>query len=114
MRQAVTAQTEIPTVSPQPPRSGAVRPAGRAKRASTLARAKVLATGTERDSTRGGGEVIELECGITVYPARSEAGRWRAVWYEAGERQQCEAATEWKLTPKLRRWPKGSRRTPRT
>jgi hypothetical protein len=36
-----------------------------------------------------------------VYPARSEGGRWRAVWYEAGERQQCEAPTEEKLTPKL-------------
>ena len=44
-----------------------------------------------------GGEVIELECGVTVYPARSEGGRWRAVWYEAGARQQCEAATEAKL-----------------
>jgi hypothetical protein len=38
-----------------------------------------------------------------VYPARSEGGRWRAVWYEAGEREQCEAATEGKLTPKLER-----------
>ena len=58
-------------------------------------------TVTGRDSTRGGDEVIELECGITVYPARSEGGRWRAVWYEAGARQQCEAATEAKLAPKL-------------
>ena len=60
-------------------------------------------TATERESTRGGGEVIELECGSTVYPARSEGGRWRAVWYEAGEREQCEAANEGKLTPKLER-----------
>jgi hypothetical protein len=45
--------------------------------------------------------VIELECGITVYSARSESGRWRAVWPEDGERQQCEAATEEKLAPKL-------------
>jgi integrase len=60
-----------------------------------------MVTGTERESTRGDGEVIELECGITVYPARSEGGRWRAVWYEGGERQQCEAATEEKLAPKL-------------
>jgi integrase len=45
--------------------------------------------------------VIELECGITVYPARSEGGRWRAVWHEAGERQQCEASSEEKLAPKL-------------
>ena len=45
--------------------------------------------------------MIELECGITVYPARTEGGRWRAVWHEDGERQQCEAATEEKLSPKL-------------
>jgi hypothetical protein len=45
--------------------------------------------------------VIELECGITVYPAREEQGRWRAVWYENGERQQCEAASEEKLAVRL-------------
>jgi hypothetical protein len=42
-----------------------------------------------------------LECGITVYPARSVGGRWRAVWYENDERQQCEVATEEKLAVKL-------------
>ena len=36
-----------------------------------------------------------------MYPARSEGGRWRAVWHEAGERQQCEASSEEKLGPKL-------------
>jgi hypothetical protein len=36
-----------------------------------------------------------------VYPARSAGGRWRAVWYKAGERQQCEAPSEAKLAPKL-------------
>jgi integrase len=61
----------------------------------------VLAGGNGRAATRGGGEVIELECGITVYPARSEGGRWRAVWYESDERQQCEAASEEKLAAKL-------------
>jgi integrase len=60
-----------------------------------------MAAGTGRKSSRGGGEVIELECGLTVYPARSEGGRWRAVWYEVGERQQCEAPSEEKLAPKL-------------
>uniref|UniRef100_UPI0026138CFB tyrosine-type recombinase/integrase n=1 Tax=Trebonia sp. TaxID=2767075 RepID=UPI0026138CFB len=44
---------------------------------------------------------IELECGITVYPARSGGGRWRAVWYEAGGRQQCEAVSEDRLAAKL-------------
>jgi hypothetical protein len=71
------------------------------KKASSPARARVLASGTGRESTRGVGEVIELDCGITVYPARSEGGRWRAVWHEAGERQQCEAVTEEKLAAKL-------------
>ena len=45
--------------------------------------------------------VIEMDVGITVYPARSEGGRWRAVWYEDGERQYCEAVTEEKLAVKL-------------
>jgi hypothetical protein len=36
-----------------------------------------------------------------VYPGRSEGGRWRAVWHEAGQRQQCEAVTEQKLAAKL-------------
>jgi integrase len=48
-----------------------------------------------------GRPVIELACGLTVYPARSEGGRWRAVWYEDGERRQCEAATEDRLAGKL-------------
>jgi len=45
--------------------------------------------------------VIELGCGVTVYPARVAGGRWRAVWYEGGARRQCEAATEDKLAAKL-------------
>ena len=47
--------------------------------------------------------VVELECGITVYPARGEGDRWRAVWREDGDRRQCEAATEEKLAAKLAR-----------
>jgi integrase len=58
-------------------------------------------SGSERAAIRGSGEVVELDCGITVYPARSEGGRWRATWYESDERQQCEAATEDKLAAKL-------------
>ena len=36
-----------------------------------------------------------------MYPDREEQGRWRAVWYEDGKRQQCEAGTEQKLAAKL-------------
>jgi Phage integrase family len=101
MTQSALAQTKIPTESPQPSRKRAAPAAGRPKKASSPTRARVLAGSTGRAATRGRGEVIELECGITVYPARSEGGRWRAVWHEAGERQQCEAASEAKLAPKL-------------
>jgi integrase len=45
--------------------------------------------------------VIELECGITVYPARFDGDRWRAVWYEDGVRQQCESKCEDKLAAQL-------------
>ena len=48
-----------------------------------------------------GGVVVELECGVTVYPARQLGGRWRAVWYEGGVRRQCEAASEDRLAAKL-------------
>ncbi len=79
MTHAAPAVFKIPTKSPQPVRKPA-RPAGRAK-AGRPAHGRVLANGIGRAATRGGGEVIGLEYGITVYPAREEAGRWRAVWY---------------------------------
>jgi hypothetical protein len=45
--------------------------------------------------------VVELEHGITVYPARTPGGRWRAVCYEDGVREQCESVSEEKLAAKL-------------
>ncbi len=78
MAQDAPARTKIPTKSPQPARGGAGRGAGRPK-AGRTAHGRMLASGTGRAATRGGGPVIELECGITVYPAREEQGRWRAV-----------------------------------
>ena len=99
MTQAPAAVFKIPTESPQPARKAA-RLARRAK-AARPAPGRVLANGTGRAATRGGGEVVELGYGITVYPAREESGRWRAVWYEDGKRQQCEAGTEQKLAAKL-------------
>ena len=48
-----------------------------------------------------GRPVIELDFGITVYPARFDGDRWRAVWYESGERQQCESVKEARLAVKL-------------
>jgi integrase len=48
-----------------------------------------------------GRPVIELEYGITVYPARYKGDRWRAVWYEDGRRQQCESRKEARLAAEL-------------
>jgi integrase len=45
--------------------------------------------------------VVELECGVSVYPARVAGGRWRAVWYEDGRRRQCEASSEDRLAARL-------------
>ncbi|MGH3402149.1 MAG: tyrosine-type recombinase/integrase [Streptosporangiaceae bacterium] len=45
--------------------------------------------------------VVELECGVTVYPARAQGDRWRAVWYENGLRRQCESRSEAVLAAKL-------------
>ncbi len=62
------------------------------------------------DPNAPGRVVIELDFGITVYPPRpvpernraeETADRWRAVWYEEGQRQQCESVTEEKLAAKL-------------
>ena len=100
MLQAAPAVVKIPTKSPQLARGKPGRPASRAK-VGRPAPGQVRVNGTGRAATRGGGEVIELEYGITVYPAREEHGRWRAVWYENGQRQQCEAPTEEKLAARL-------------
>src|SRR6266436_1663206 len=100
MTQAPAAIFKIPTNSPQPASGRDARPAKWAK-ARVPVPSRVLAGGTGRPAIRGGGDVIELEYGITVYPAREEQGRWRAVWHENGERQQCEAASEEKLAVKL-------------
>ena len=45
--------------------------------------------------------MIELEYGITVYPAREGQDRWRAVWYENGSRRQCEAVSGERLAARL-------------
>jgi hypothetical protein len=45
--------------------------------------------------------VVEVDGGITVYPARRAGERWRAVWYENGQRRQCQAATEERLAARV-------------
>ena len=86
MTQAPASIFKIPTESPQLGR-GAVSRARRATvdkpKATGLAVGRVVGVDT-RAATRGDGEVIELDLGITVYPPRDKGGRWRAVWHEGG------------------------------
>jgi hypothetical protein len=52
-------------------------------------------------SARTGRVVVELANGVTVYPARFEGDRWRAVWTEDGRRRQCQDVTEAGLAARL-------------
>jgi hypothetical protein len=78
MAQSAPSRTKIPTKIPQPARAGGSRPApARLRRA---ARSPVFASGAGRPATRGDtNPVIELEYGITVYPAR-EGWPWRQCY----------------------------------
>jgi hypothetical protein len=99
MTQAPASVFKIPTESPQPARGRASR-ARKSAAAQPRAASRVAVVET-RAGSRGSGEVIELEFGITVYPPREEGGRWRAVWQENGERKQCESVSEEKLAASL-------------
>jgi hypothetical protein len=81
MTQAPAVIFKIPTKIPQPGRGKVARPAAGRLKTARPATGRVVANGTGRAAIRGGSEVIELEHGITVYPAREGKGRWRAVWY---------------------------------
>ena len=58
-------------------------------------------TGSGTPGWTAGRVVVEMAGGITVYPARGEGDRWRAVWYENGRRRQCQSATEEGLAARL-------------
>jgi integrase len=100
MAQSASVRTKIPTKNPQPAPARVTRPAR--PQARRAARSRAFASGAGRPATRGDGNpVIELEHGITVYPAREGRDRWRAVWHENGKRRQCEAVSEERLAARL-------------
>ena len=91
---------KINTKTTQPPRDGTARRAARRGNRATRGPARV--SGETRDSVRGPGRVVvELECGVTVYPPQRDGEPWRAVWAEDGRRRFREAVTEEKLAAKL-------------
>ena len=84
MTQAAPTRIKIPTKTPQLLHSGPARRVGRPKKGNRTARSWVIASGTGRATIRGSGEGIELECGITVYPAREAAQRMSRLRSEVG------------------------------
>jgi hypothetical protein len=99
MTHAAPVRTKIPTKIPQPAGAASRSAWPKARRA---ARSRILAGGAGRPAARGDGHpAIELEYGITVYPARKGQDRWRAVWHENGRRRQCEAVSEERLASRL-------------
>jgi hypothetical protein len=80
MAHAPASVFKIPTKSPQPARGRASRAR---KAAAAMPKAASRVAGVEtRAATRGEGQVIELELGITVYPELGQTSaysstRWR-------------------------------------
>ena len=58
-------------------------------------------TASSSPGCSAGRVVVEVVGGITVYPARGAGDRWRATWYENGQRRQCQAVSEERLAVKL-------------
>jgi hypothetical protein len=108
MAPSALASSKIPTEIPQPsaptPGRAVGSPGSAGVRSGRRARPGAQVRGDTRAATRGDDRVVvEVEGGITVYPARCAGDRWRAVWYEDGRRRQCESVSEAGLAVKLER-----------
>jgi len=101
MAHPAPARAEIPTKSPQLRLVTPAPPSSTPPKARGASISSILA-GTARTGTRGDSRVVlEVGCGITVYPPLEDGGRWRAVWQEDWERCQAESVREDRLAAKL-------------
>jgi len=88
MALAAPPKSKINTKTTQLARDRAARRAPGGDQASRTARGAVRVSRDARESVRGSGRpVIELECGITVYPPQQDGDPWRAVFMENGQRR---------------------------
>src|SRR5260221_5208730 len=102
MARTALAHPKITTKNPQRPRAGVSRIGPVGARPRRAVHGVGLVSGERREGTRGEGRVVvEVAGGITVYPARHPGDRWRAVWYENGQRRQCQSVTEAGLAARL-------------
>jgi hypothetical protein len=102
MVRAAPVRPKINTKTTQPARVRAARPAGGRGRAARPANALARVSGDARQSVRSSDRpVVQLGCGVVVYPSRGQGDVWRAVWVEDGRRRYREAVTEQGLAAKL-------------
>ena len=90
-----TEETQLASRQPSRRSPDRVQPGRPARR---IARVGGDARGSVRNPSR---QVVELDCGITVYPPETEGEPWRAVFTENGQRRYRQAATEATLAAKL-------------
>jgi hypothetical protein len=102
MAQSALSRSKINTKIPQLAHKSAGKSASVRSRSRRPGRVSGLIAGELREGTRGEGRaVLELDNGVTVYPARFEGDPWRAVWYEDGRRRDRQDRTEAGLAEKL-------------
>jgi hypothetical protein len=101
MAHAALARAKINTEVTQPARSrGSRSPAGPRQAGRPPGGPRV--SGEARESARHPDRpVVELGCGIVVYPPEADGEPWRAVFTENGQRRYRQGATEAKLAAKL-------------
>jgi hypothetical protein len=101
MAQSAPARTKINTKVTQPARGRASRPPAGRRKAGRPAKGPRV-SGDARESVRQSARpVIEVECGILVYPPEAGGEPWRAVFTENGQRRYRQGATEALLAAKL-------------
>ena len=85
MVQSAPVRPKINTRPTQLARGRALRPPRARGQAARSVGAPARVSGDTRESVRRSDRlVVELECGVTVYPAREPGDVWRAVWSGGG------------------------------
>jgi hypothetical protein len=102
MAHSAPTKSKINTNPTQPGRDRAAQRAAGGGKKSRGGRGPARVTGGTRESVRDSARVVvEVECGILVYPPEEAGEPWRATFTENGRRRFRQAMTEAELAAKL-------------
>ena len=102
MAHAAPTKSKINTNPTQPARDRAAQRAPGGGKKSRGGRGPARVSGDTRESVRDSARVVvEVECGILVYPPEEAGEPWRATFTENGRRRFRQAMTEAELAAKL-------------